>query len=76
MDKYGALHTIDEIRAVSKEYLTPRQASGILNCNPYLINVQAKSNPDGLGFPVIVIGSRVRIPKNPFIDFVTGGAKI
>ena len=72
-DRYGALQTIDEVVAVKKEYLTPRQASGILKCLPYAINIQAKEDPSKLGFPVIIMKSRVRIPKQPFIKFLTGG---
>jgi len=70
VDKYGALHTIEEIRAVKKEYLTPRQVSGILCCMPYMINIQARDAPERLGFPVIKMKSRVRIPKKPFLRFL------
>jgi hypothetical protein len=71
-DKYGALQSIDEVNALEREYLTPRQASGILKCTPYAINIQVKLEPESLGFPVIILGSRVRIPKKPFIKFLTG----
>jgi len=73
MNKYGACETIEEVMAVNREWLSPRQASGVLNCNPYSINIHAKSDPKGLGFPIIKMGTRIKIPKKPFVDFLLKG---
>ena len=59
--------TIAEIEASALEFLTPEQASEVLGCKPYAINVQAKDNPAMLGFPVCVIGNRVKIPRRAFL---------
>ena len=64
--------TLDEIRNLDREYLLPREVASILGCKPYAINVWAKQNPAGLGFPTCVIGSRVKIPRRPFLEFMTG----
>lgn len=64
--------TLQELRELPKEILSPDDISGVLHCNPYSINVAAKNDPAMLGFPVVVMGSRVRIPKAAFIRFMEG----
>lgn len=63
-----------EIEASALEFLTPEQASEVLGCKPYAINVQAQANPAMLGFPVCVMGSRVRIPRRAFLRWLEGGS--
>lgn len=64
--------TLDEIEAISSPVLIPRQVAGYLGCSPYGINLAAHNEPEALGFPVIVIGNRVKIPKEGFINFCKG----
>lgn len=66
--------TRTEIEQSSLEFLTPEQASEVLGCKPYAINVQAQADPSKLGFPVCVMGSRVRIPRRAFLRWLDGGA--
>lgn len=66
--------TRTEIELSALEFLTPEQAAGIIGCNPYAINVQAKEDPAKLGFPVCVMGTRVRIPRRAFLRWLDGGA--
>lgn len=65
--------TLSELAAMAdKPYLIPREVGALLNITPYTINVAAQ-NPETrakLGFPVIVTGSRVRIPRIPFLRFM------
>jgi hypothetical protein len=75
MTKYGACETIEEIEAVEGEFLTPRQVSRLLKCDPYTINVQAKLRPEILGFPIVRLGSRVKIPKRAFLNFLNGNVQ-
>lgn len=63
-----------EIEASALEFLTPEQASEVLGCKPYAINVQAQANPAMLGFQVCVMGSRVRIPRRAFLRWLEGGS--
>ena len=62
--------TLDEIRASDKTMLTPCDIATVLCCDPQLIRLQAREQPERLGFPVIVMGSRVKIPRKPFLAFV------
>ena len=44
-----------------------------LGVDPQDIRGQAKKDPSKLGFPVIVMGSRVKIPKEGFVHFMKYG---
>lgn len=65
--------TLTELAGMAdKHYLIPREVAPLLNVSPYTINVAAQ-NPetrDKLGFPVIITGTRVRIPRIPFLHFM------
>lgn len=67
--------TMSEIKQSDLAMITPRQAAAVLHCDPYMINVQAHKDPSKLGFPVVVIGRRVKIPRLPFIAFIEGVKK-
>lgn len=64
--------TLDEIRNSTKEVLTPADIADVLNADPQDIRVQAKRNPERLGFNVAVIGSRVKVPRLAFIRWLEG----
>lgn len=64
---------LEKIKKIEREYLLPNEVAKVLDCNPHYIRLQARSNPELLGFKVICIGSRVRIPKIPFIKFMEEG---
>ena len=64
--------TLEEIEALPKPMLVPTDVAGYLGCEPYSINRAARDAPGLLGFPVIVMGSRVRIPKEGFLKFCRG----
>ena len=68
--------TLADIESINKEFLIPSDVAEFLGCDKYSINVQAKENPDKLGFPVVVMGSRVRIPKAGFVYFCKYGKTI
>lgn len=52
--------------------ISPSQAAPFIPCSPYNINLAARDPVyrAQLGFPVIVIGNRVRIPRIPFLRFL------
>jgi hypothetical protein len=52
--------------------LTCQQIAPVLGANPATIHLQATDRPELLGFPVIVMGSRVKIPKRPFLACMRG----
>ncbi|MBQ8617687.1 MAG: hypothetical protein IJ418_09245 [Clostridia bacterium] len=62
------------IKAMDKPMITPAEAAQVLGCNPHDIRVKAKLQPDLLGFPVTVVGTRTKIPRIPFIRHVEGTA--
>lgn len=65
--------TLDDIKAMDKPTITPAVAASVLGCNPHSIRVAAHTEPKSLGFPVNVMGTRTRIPRLAFINFLEGG---
>lgn len=68
MDKLS----LQDIERLPGEMLTPAQVAGVLEMNPYTINVMAAQQPDAFGFPVMLLGNRVKIPKQPFLLYMRG----
>ena len=66
--------TLKEIEESTKEVLTCQDVAPVLMCNPATLHMQAMEEPWRLGFPVIVMGRRVKIPRRPFIDYMKKGA--
>lgn len=64
--------TLEELERLPKEMLIPTDIAPILGCKPYTINVATKDGRNPFPFPVIRMGSRVRIPKRPFIKAMRG----
>lgn len=64
--------TISEIRQSKKTVLTPNDVFELLSCRRYDINLQARNDPSKLGFPVVVMGTRVKIPREAFLRFWDG----
>lgn len=63
--------TLDDLRRLPVDILTPAQVAPFLGTNPETLRWQAREEPSALGFPVIVMKSRVKIPRLPFIKFMT-----
>ena len=76
MTKKQGFRTLDEIRCCQKEFLVPTDVAPFLRCNAYSINMQAQENPALLGFPVVVINRRVKIPRQGFINFFEGRSHV
>ena len=64
--------TIEDIKKMDKEILTPGDIAPVLGCDPNLIRWQAKQNIKQLGFPASKMGSRIKIPKQGFINWYEG----
>lgn len=62
--------TLDTIRQMSRETLTPAIVAEVIGCDPQTIRLRARMAPELLGFPAIVMGSRVLIPREAFIHFM------
>lgn len=64
-------YTLPELAMrVDREWFTVTEISGVLNADPQTIRVTARQRPDLLGFPVIVAGNRVKVPRIPFLRFM------
>ena len=63
---------LDRIAALDKEMLVPTDIAKYLGCSPYSINVATEDGRNPFPFPIIRMGSRVRIPKWPFIRAMKG----
>ena len=67
------MKTLAEIEACSKTILLASDVASYLETDPNLIRWQAQNEPEKLGFPVIVLGSRVKIPKDGFVSYCKYG---
>ena len=66
------MRTLQEIKDCEKEMLTPEDVAKVLGVKPYSINLQVKANPNAFPFPVMMIGTRVKIPRRGIIRFLEG----
>lgn len=64
--------TLEDLAALPGEVLTPAQVAPVLHLHQETIRAQARERPELLGFPVIVAGSRVKIPKRAFLRHMAG----
>lgn len=67
--------TLEEIAALDREYLKPKDVAPILGCDLYTINLQVKEDKahgkNSFPFPTILLGTRVLIPKRAFLAAMT-----
>ncbi len=68
----AAVKTLEDLEALPGEFLTCKQVAPILGAKEANIHMQAMDAPYMLGFPVIIIKSRVKIPKKSFVKFMRG----
>lgn len=68
--------TLEELKRSEKETISAAVAGRILGVDPQLIRVQARQDKDALGFPVILLGRNVRIPRRSFIALVEGSLPV
>ena len=62
--------TIPEMRKSEKVFLTAEDVAEVLESDPASIRNQAQADHTKLGFQTIIIGSRVKIPRIPFLSFI------
>lgn len=67
--------TLEEIEALPKDILVPTDIAPYLGCSPYSINVATQDGKNPFPFPIIRMGTRVRIPKIPFLKAMRGEAQ-
>lgn len=64
--------TLTEMRESNKDVLTPAEVAPVLGCDAQDIRVAAKQRPELLGFNVAIIGTRVKIPRLAFLNWIEG----
>ena len=64
---------LEELAAIPRDWLTCAQIAPVLGADASDIHDQTIQDPRMLGFPVVVVKSRVKIPKKPFIRFMSEG---
>ena len=65
---YDRKYTLPELaQKADREFFTPQEVSFVLGSDPQTIRLCARQRPDLLGFPVVLIGNRVKIPRIPFL---------
>lgn len=62
--------TLEEIKQSDAVFLTPADVAPVIGCDPNFIRRAAHDRPELIGFPVCVIGTRTRIPRKPFLQFI------
>lgn len=62
--------TLNEIRKSDATWLTPSDIAEVLECDPNTIRAQAQDDPSKLGFPVVVLCSRVKVNRRGFLRFM------
>ena len=62
--------TLQEIKDTDKAMLTPADVAPVLNCDPHGIRVMARDCPWRLGFPVVRVGNRTKIPRAAFLEYI------
>ena len=65
-----AYKTMEELLASNKAYLTPCEVAGVLGTTDQQVRVCARQRRDLLGFRTIIMGSRVKIPRIPFLQYL------
>lgn len=72
MDTVQMNKKIKEIMDSSDFYLLSEDAAKAIGVAPQNLREQAKDEPEKLGFNVIVVGTSIRIPRIPFLNYILG----
>lgn len=64
--------TIKDIEEMDDVLLSVAEAAKVLKVAPQVLRTTAKQRPELLGFPVMQLGSMVKIPREPFLKFIRG----
>ena len=62
--------TLEELKEKRPLFVNANDLKDILEIDPANLRSQAQSDPQKIGFPVMVVGTRVKIPVKPFLKFL------
>lgn len=63
-------YTLQDLVGLDRECLTPQHVAHVLQSDPQTIRLCARQRPYLLGFPVIITGHRVKIPRIAFLRYM------
>ena len=64
--------TITEIASSDKTMLTPQDIADVLGADPQTVRVTARTRPETVGFPYTLVGNRMKIPRDGFLNWFYG----
>ena len=64
--------TVEDIRKMDKDFLTPLEVSAVLGSNPQDVRDVAKLCPERIGYPFTFTGNRMKIPRIGFLNWFDG----
>lgn len=62
--------TPEEIRTTKKPWLTAADVAPIIGTDPQGIRITAREHPEWLRFPTTCVKSRVKIPREAFLQYM------
>ena len=65
-------YKLEDLEKTEGEVLSCEQVARVLQTKSRTVSKWAKERPEQLGFPVIVMGDRVKVPKAAFLRFMRG----
>ena len=68
----GAQEELYRIEKLDKAMLVHTDVAKYLGCSAYTINIATRDGRNPFPFPIIRMGTRVRIPKEPFLKAMRG----
>jgi NADH/NAD ratio-sensing transcriptional regulator Rex len=64
--------TLEEITASNKQFLTPADVAEALGIDSQSLRNQVTKDASKVGFPVIRVGTRTKIPRDAFLKYIGG----
>ena len=65
--------TLEDIEGMDKEFLTAVDVAPFIGVDPQDMRTPGRIDPLKLGFPIVITGTRVRIPRRAFCFFIRYG---
>lgn len=62
--------SIEDLIASEKAFFSPIDICGVLGSDPQTIRITARQRPDLIHYPFTFTGTRMKIPKGPFLKFM------
>ena len=73
------MKTLKDIESINRSMLSIMDICDYLECDPHVFRMTVrddkKHHTDSLGFPVMILGNRIKIPKDAFVQAMKGKEK-